>query len=200
MSPNAILSPLAKAAAVSTLTIAIGVPLYGLPATLSLRPGMRPGIEPLTIKEAAKKLSTSGLQGWELIEAARALVAERMLYCRRNSFDPAPRAFTRGYGYCQQISFALTALLKELGFKARVVQSLRNRFENGEVSGHCWVKVTYQGESKYIDALFYDPTAGRITFEPLSRITGMGLLFRIFAGWGSICMNAHRYYRSGKDF
>jgi hypothetical protein len=53
-----------------------GVPLYALPATLSLPPGRRPGLEPLTILEAAWKLKATGRSGLELIEEAHALVAQ----------------------------------------------------------------------------------------------------------------------------
>src|SRR5512139_276353 len=93
-----------------SLVIIVGVILYALPATLSLPRGRRPGIEPLTIQEAAQQLRLSGLGGPALVEAARRLVGERMQYCRRNSFDLYPRAFERGYGYCQQSAYALAAL------------------------------------------------------------------------------------------
>ena len=81
------------------LILLIGVPLYAVPATLSLPPGPRPGIKEITIQEAAQHLLASGKTGWDLVEAARSMVAERMKYSRRNSFDPAGRAFERGYGY-----------------------------------------------------------------------------------------------------
>ena len=97
------------------LVVRIGVPLYALPATLSLGRRRRPGIEPLTIQEAAQQLRGKGQSGPALVEAARLLVGERMQYCRRNSFDLYPRAFERGYGYCQHSAYALAALLREFG-------------------------------------------------------------------------------------
>ena len=123
------------------LVILIGVLLYVLPATPSLPRGRRPGVESLTIQEAAQQLRGSGQSGPALVEAARLLVGERMQYCRRNSFDFYPRAFTRGYGYCQQSAYALAALLKELGFSARVVTAFRNDFPGEGVGGHAWVRL-----------------------------------------------------------
>ena len=93
------------------LVIILGVILYALPATFSLGGGRRPGIKPLKIQEAAQQLRAGGQSGPALVEAARTLVGERMQYCRRNSFDLYPRAFERGYGYCQQSAYALAALL-----------------------------------------------------------------------------------------
>jgi transglutaminase-like putative cysteine protease len=188
-----------KAAAVCGFAVAAGIPLFAMPAALSLRPGIRPGIEPLTMEQAVVRLKSEARQDWELVEAARALVARRMRYSRRNSLDPASKAFERGYGYCQQMSFALVALLRALGFEAQVVQAFRNRLADGRVTAHAWVRVSYDGTTKDIDTLHYDAAAGKITFQPLSRVTKMGRLFRLFAGWGSIGVNALRYYRTGKD-
>jgi len=58
------------------LAIVVGVPLYALPATLSLPRGQRPGVKKLTISQAALRLRQSGRRGWPLVEAARALVAQ----------------------------------------------------------------------------------------------------------------------------
>ena len=76
-----------KAVVIAIFVILIGVPLYAIPATLTLPVGPRPGVKELTIQQAAAQLRNSGIKDWELVEAARALVAERMQYSRRNSFD-----------------------------------------------------------------------------------------------------------------
>jgi transglutaminase-like putative cysteine protease len=182
-----------------SLVIIVGVILYALPATLSLPRGRRPGIEPLTIQEAAQRLRLSGHSGPALVEAARLLVGDRMQYCRRNSFDLYPSAFARGYGYCQQSAYALAALLKELGFSARVVTAFRNDFPGEGVGGHAWVRVEIEGTSQEIDPLFYDPTTGLLNFTPLTRVFEYTPFFRILAGWGSTAVNAHRYYVTGRD-
>ena len=179
--------------------IAAGVTLYALPAILSLPRGRRPGIEEFTVERAARELLGLGKTGWDLVEAARALVAARMQYCRRNSFDPAPKAFARGYGYCQQQAFALAGILTALGIEARVVQAFKNRFPDGGVGGHAWVRVTLGGEQRDIDSLHYDAQAGVIDFTPLTKIQGYSPLERVFFGWGGAAVNAHRYYVTAKD-
>jgi hypothetical protein len=185
---------------ITLLAILVAVPLYAVPATITLPAGSRPGINELTIKQAAKQLKGTRKTGWELVEAARRIVAERMQYSRRNSFDPAGRAFERGYGYCVQHAYALTALLAELGFDAKVVQAFHNRFPDGKVTAHAWVSVTVNNETRYIDSLFYDIHAGELGFTPLSEVTDISPAFKLLAFWGCTAVNAHRYYLSGKDF
>jgi hypothetical protein len=181
------------------LAIAIGVPLYALPATLSLPDGCRLGIENLTLSEASQQLRKTGETDWSLVEAARALVAKRMQYSRRNSFDTAAKAFERGYGYCTQQAYALTSLLIRLGFDTKVVQAFHNRFPDGGEGSHAWVRVTVDQETRQIDAMFYDTNARAITFEPLSEVTDISPTFKAFAWWGGAAVNAHRYYLTGKD-
>lgn len=94
----------------------LAVPLYSLPATISLPRGQRPGVEPLSLGRAAAQLLEIGASGLALVEVTRTLVSARMAYCRRNSFDSYARAFERGYGYCSQQSRALADLLGRMGF------------------------------------------------------------------------------------
>jgi transglutaminase-like putative cysteine protease len=138
-----VLRKLARIAPTALLAIVGGVPAYALPATLSLPRGRRPGIGTLTIPQAAQHLRESTKTGWDLVEAARVLVAQRMQYCRRNSFDSAAKAFERGYGYCVQHAYALTHLLAQLGFEAKVVQAFRNRFPDGDVTSHASIYYPY---------------------------------------------------------
>jgi transglutaminase-like putative cysteine protease len=188
-----------KVAFLVVVAFIIGLPLYALPATLSLPRGRRPGIEALTLEEAAKQLEATGKTGAALVEAARALVAERMQYCRRNSFDSPARAFQRGYGYCTQQAYALSDLLARLGIEATVVHAFRNRFADGTVGGHAWVRITVAGEERDIDSILYDAERGEMTFTSLSRVLDHAPLFRVVTQWGEAALNAHRYYRTGKD-
>lgn len=188
-----------KYAALFIFVFAAGVPLYAVPATLTLQPGQRSGVAALTIAAAAQQLAASGKSDWELVEAARSLVAERMAYSRRNSFDSPARAFERGYGYCMQHAYALSYLLAELGFDAEVVQAFQNEFSNGQVSSHAWVSVKIDSEVRYIDALFYDGQSGELDFIPLSKVTTIPDAFKIFTFWGGPAVNAHRFYLTGKD-
>jgi hypothetical protein len=181
------------------LTLVMGVPLYAIPATLTLPNGPRPGIRKLTLAQAASQLQGAGRTGWQLVESARALVDRRMQYSRRNSFDSAARAFERGYGYCTQHAFALADLLERLGFEARVVHAFQNEFPDGSRGAHAWVSVTVDRETRYIDSLFYDPQVGEISFIPLSEVLGISPVFKFFAWWGATAVNAHRYYLTGRD-
>ncbi len=188
-----------KVVLISAATIIVGVPLYALPATLTLPGGSRPDIARLTIPQAAQQLRAGGKTGWDLVEAARVLVATRMQYSRRNSFDSAAKAFERGYGYCTQQAYALTHILLQLGIRAEVVQAFRNRFPDGTVGSHAWVRVQVGLETRDIDTLFYDSQSGELAFTPLSRVTYIGPLFKLVAWWGASAVNAHRYYVTGKD-
>jgi hypothetical protein len=179
--------------------IITSLPLYALPASRSLARGRRPGIEELTLAEAAAQLRASGQTGSDLVEAGRELVANRMEYCRRNSFDSPARAFERGYGFCTQQAYALAVLLRRLGIGAKAVHAFRNRFPDGTVGGHTWVRVTVDGEEWDIDSLFFDTEAGEVTFSPLSRVRNHTPLFSWVTAWGEAAVNAHRYYRTGKD-
>ena len=188
-----------KIALYTVFVILVGVPLYAIPATLTLPAGPRSGIAELSIEQAANQLISTGKTDWSLVEAARALVAERMQYSRRNSFDTPERAFERGYGYCTQHAYALTSLLTELGFEAKVVQAFQNRFPSGKITAHAWVRVNLNNETRYIDSLFYDQRAGELDFTPLSEVTDISPAFKLLAYWGATGINAHRYYLSGKD-
>ena len=173
--------------------------VYSLSATFSLPHGIRSRIEKMTIEEAVKKLRKSKLVGSDLIEQAKKMVTSRMQYCRRNSFDSYKKAFRRGYGYCQQQAFALKYVLTRLGFTAKVVHAYRNKFPDGKVSGHAWVKVVYENTEKDIDASDVDSAIDEINFIPLTKVKAYNAWFRFFAGWGSTGVNAWRYYKFGKD-
>ena len=92
---------------ISLTIIFILYTIYAIPAMISLPSGIRPGLSELSIREATDLLDDTNLEGLDLIEEARLLVKERMVYCRRNSYDSYHKAFIRGYGFCQQQAFAL---------------------------------------------------------------------------------------------
>ena len=184
---------------ISFLSILVLYTLYSIPAMLTLPPGVRPGIDDLTIDQAVDALKSKDLSDLELIREARILVTTRMQYCRRNSYDTFKTAFRRGYGYCVQQAFALQYLLSELGFDAKVVQATRNRFENGKTGGHAWVRIVFNNSLIQIDPTDKNLQNEGITFEPLSTVTEFSYLFRALTVWGSAGVNAHRYYTTGRD-
>lgn len=178
----------------------LGLTFFALSATFTLPAGPRPGLEDLTLEEAAVQLGQSAAEGWDLVEKARLLVGARMAYSRRNSFDSYGTAFRRGYGYCEQSAFALAELLQQLGFDARPVHSERNLFpDRDSPTGHASVRVLYDRERREIDPDFQDPATGEFLFEPLAQAREYTPLFRVLARWGSAVANAYRYYRTGSD-
>jgi hypothetical protein len=185
---------------VSLFLLAVsGVIIYALPATASLDRGTRPGIDEITIDDAALHLAKAGYKGHDLIEQARLIVGERMAYCRRNSFDSYERAFARGYGYCQQEAYALAALLQELGFDAWPVHCEHCDFSDTKDTGHAWVQVLYEGKVLNIDSTYMDTQTGKLLFTAQGPVKAYTSLFRLFSGWGSTAANARRYYKTGSD-
>jgi hypothetical protein len=186
-------------APIAVLATYIGLALYALPATFMLLKGIRPGFKPLSLSQAAQRLLDTRKTGWDLVEAARAMVAERMQYSRRNSFDSDAKAFERGYGFCTQQAYVLVDLLTQLGFKAKAVHAFRNTFPDGTAGGHTWVRVSVDGETRFIDSIFYDAESREITFQPISKISIHTSLFKLLTRSGEAALNAHRYYRTGED-
>jgi hypothetical protein len=186
-------------APIAVLAGNLGLPLYTLPAVITLPKGIRPGLELLTLPQAAQRLLDTGKTGWDLVEAARALDEDRMQYSRRNSFDRDATAFARGYGFCTQQAYALVDLLTQLGFEAKAVHALRNRFPDGNCGGHTWVRVSLDGETRFIDSIFYDAGLRQITFRPDSKIYHHTLSFKALTRSGEAALNAHRYYCTGRD-
>ena len=183
----------------SVTAVILGVLIYAIPASLSLGSGTRSGVEELTIEDAALQLRQSGASGFELMEQARILVGERMVYSRRNSFNSHRKAFKRGYGYCQQEAFALARLLENLGFKAWPVHCEHCDFTEMKNTGHAWVQVQYDGEIVDIDPIYMSEVGKPLLFDTRSAVKRYTTLFRLVAGWGSTAVNAYRYYKTGSD-
>jgi flavodoxin len=173
---------------IAVLAINLGLTLYALPAMFTLPGGMRPGLELLTLSQATVQLMETGKTGWHLIEAARAMVAERMQYSRRNSFDSDAEAFERGYGFCTQQAYVLVDLLTQLGFDANAVHAFQNMFPDGTAGGYTWVRVSLDGETRFIDSIFYDAESREITFQPISKIYNHTSLFKLLTRSGEAAL------------
>jgi len=186
-------------APIAVLAGNLGLALYALPAMFTLPKGMRPGLEPMDLSQAAQRLLDTGKTGWDLVEAARGLVAKRMQYSRRNSFDRDGKAFERGYGFCTQQAYALVDLITKLGFEAKPVHAFRNKFPDRGSGGHTWVSVSLNGERKYVDSIFYDAESREITFCPVTKVYNHTPSFKWLTRSGEAALNAYRYYCTGKD-
>lgn len=108
-------------------------------------------------------------------------------------------AFERGYGYCIQQAQALAYVLGQLGFTAEVVQATRNRFSDGSVGGHAWVRVSTPEGAQDLDATSLKTGPSGLSFVPLDPVTKLEGAFLGVALWGSPAVNALRYYATGSD-
>ena len=114
------------------------------------------------------------------MDSARELVANRMEYCRRNSFDSPARAFERGYGFCTQQAYALAELLRLLGVEAKVVHDadtldkmlprLRDVIASGQPNDEKLKKVFHKEEvldimQKEVTIFVTDLLAGSLTVD-----------------------------------
>ena len=146
-----------------------------------------------------EQLRESPKEGWDLVEEAQRLVAARMAYSRRNSWDSYKVAFSRGMGYCVQKAEALKYLLDGLGFNSEIVQSLRNRFRgkqiheyqsHGGVYGHAWLRVTIGTDSRFVCPGSIENSPGTYQFEILGRVTKYSGIRKWLGNLGSAMMNA----------
>ena len=80
-----------------------------------------------------------------------------------------------------------------------MVHAFRNRFPDGEVGGHAWIRVKVDGEELDIDSMFYDAETGELTFSSLLRVLDHARAFKLLTLESEAAVNAHRYYRTGKD-
>ncbi|MGE5672911.1 MAG: transglutaminase-like domain-containing protein [Mycobacterium leprae] len=172
---------------------------YALPASLRLcGPKVRTLEGVTTLHDAVAQLRGSELSGWELVQAAQRLVAAKMAYSRRNSWDTPRRAFARGMGYCHQRALALNAILHDLGIPARPVFARQCRFpaariheyiEPERVAGHVWLRVRVDGVEKDVCPGDKGNTPGTVHFAVLSPMCEYRGLARLGGQLGSIFVN-----------
>lgn len=156
------------------------------------------GIE--TIIEAVAYLQGCHLEGWELVEKAQKLVAAKMEYSRRNSWDTPEQAFRRGMGYCLQQAEALRLILEQLNIPSELVQSSKNLFPpkkiheyetEGGLCGHAWLEVTLGAEKKYVCPGNLQNQPGKIHFQILGRVTPYRGFFKFLGHCGSALLNTY---------
>ena len=162
---------------------------------------MRPDVRPMTLEGAVALLRESPAREWDLVAEAQQLVARRMAYSRRNSWDSPARAFERGMGYCHQRALALQAILTSLGVESRPVAARRCRFpaahiheyvEPEHVSGHVWLRVTIDGRERDVCPGDVANTPGQVAFTVLSPTREYRGLRRLGGQLGSIGLNWSR--------
>ncbi len=155
----------------------------------------------MEIKGAIDQCKQSGLAGIELIEYAQRLVSSNMKYSYTNSFDFPCKAFQKGQGYCWHQASILNRILKNLGFKSKLVYSTQNiipeKLYDGiivkeHISGHVWCKVRCEGTERDVCPGNIDNRFGKVHFRPISKIRTWNIFVCFFSYWGSGIVNYKR--------
>ncbi|MEZ4449916.1 MAG: transglutaminase domain-containing protein [Nannocystaceae bacterium] len=125
-----------------------------------------------------------GLRGWDQVaQVQRDVHAAMPEYGFDNAFDTPRQALARGRGYCWQRASVLRIALRRLGVEADRVHAFLNRFE-GHVSGHVWLRVTVDGEARWVCPGDPRGRPGVVGFTPITRVRrwGPGILALTYLG------------------
>jgi hypothetical protein len=127
----------------------------------------------LTLDDAVLACRSSGLEGWDRVAYAQALVYHKFVfYSARNLWDAPAQAFLYGMGYCTQYNLALAQLLDRLGVHSQAVFCLQVRVDDlpDWRMGHTWLRVTIDGETRDVCAGRAENLPGSVGFTPLRRV------------------------------
>ena len=156
----------------------------------------------MKINEAITLCRECGQTGGSLIAYAQSLVSQNMTYSYTNSFDLPHKAFEKGRGYCWQQASILNELLKNCGFKSRMVYCTKNSFPpkvyDGvtlpqTVSGHVWCRVFCDGQEGDVCPGNPNNRFGSIHFKPLAPVKNWNAFVCFFSYWGSAALNHARF-------
>ena len=140
------------------------------------------------LTEAAAASRATELAGWNLVDHATRMVGARFsTYSVLHPWESPSAAFRRGRGYCTQYNGALAIILRELRLQAWLVYAPRVRFDDqqGWALGHTWVRVRVGGDVRDVCARSLDNSAGRVHFEPVSRVRKLSRTARWLTTTGS---------------
>ncbi|MBB1508779.1 hypothetical protein [Tessaracoccus sp. MC1756] len=127
---------------------------------------------PHTVAALAQQCRETGATGRALAdEAVKAVARAFPYYSLWHLWEPPERALSSHRGWSHQYNTVLLLVLRELGFKTRLVHAAMVRgFQNPWwLRGHTWAKVTVGGYE--LDACASDETnrVGAVNFVPLTR-------------------------------
>lgn len=123
------------------------------------------------IDDIVRDLRATGLEGRELAdEAIRTVAAAVPYHSVWHLWEDADRAVRNGRGWGHQYNAALVRVLRELGFRAKLVHAARVQgFEYPwYMSGHTWAKVMIDGYWLDACAATTDNYTGRVSFVPVT--------------------------------
>ena len=138
---------------------------------VALAPAPRGG--GVTVADLVKGSRSSGLDGWELVDRATALVHEAFdHYSAWHLWESPETALAHGRGSSVQVNRVLARVLGELGFDVAVVHAARVRFGRHPWwhAGHVWVRVTIAGDERDVCAMTLGNSAGNVAFTPLTEV------------------------------
>jgi hypothetical protein len=156
-----------------------------------------------TLEDAVRSCCKSGLDGWDLVEYAQKLTAQKFTYSRRNSWESPEKAFARGQGYCVQQTLALKKIFDELGIPATAVHG-KGEFPESVIHGirepggnfnHSWLEVTLDNESRFVCPGNVENTPGKMDFKITSKVKKYTEFMHFFTFSGAILVNAFRDFR-----
>ncbi|MDO5678055.1 MAG: hypothetical protein Q4G35_11175 [Propionibacteriaceae bacterium] len=127
---------------------------------------------PATIEELAARCRATGATGRELADSACAAVASAFpTYSLLRLWETPRQALRRHRGWSHQYNTILLLLLRQLGFRARLVHAARVRgFRHPWwLNGHTWVKVEISGHELNACASSPGNRVGAVGFTPLTR-------------------------------
>ena len=120
----------------------------------------------------------SGLTGWELVDHATTLVRDSFdHYSAWHLWEKAERALSHGRGSSPQVNAVLDAVLRRLEFSVEIVHASRVRWEPIRPgvnpwwhTGHVWLRVTHDSETREVCAIGAGNRAGQVNFHPLTEV------------------------------
>lgn len=116
---------------------------------------------------------TSGLEGWDLVEHARSLVAAQFVaYSALTPWETAAQAFARRAGYSAQYNGALVQVLRRLGMQADLVFAARivdGRDRPWWRTAHVWAQVRLDGRLREV-CVAYPGDDGSVDFTPATTV------------------------------
>lgn len=159
----------ALAAAVTPVVVRAPKPALSLPGDVR------------SIDEAVTALQSSPARDWDLVNEAVLLVnAKFTRYSLWHFWENSDAAFRNSRGFAYQYNLALLRILRRLGIQAQGVHAARVRFEPAKpspwwASGHMWVRVTIDGQTRDVGASDASNRSGSVNFIPVSDARPLNL-------------------------
>lgn len=157
-------------------SLALLVGLAGLVAPVvaaAPRPQRRRPQGVATIEDAVEACRASGLEGWDLVDHATALVhAKYSHYSCYHWWETPRQSFERSRGQSNQYNTALARVLRALGFHVRTVHAARVRLSRAPwwQAGHTWLQVQVDGRVRDVCASREGNRAGAVKFVPVTMV------------------------------